>query len=156
MGISSLPGNDQSAGFRVRRVSWPRDAAALRSLRERVFVGEQGVPADLEWDGLDAAAVHLLAEDHTGRPIGTARLLRTGQIGRMAVLPAWRRRGVGRTLLRALLDIALGEDFPTPWLKSQTSAIGFYRREGFESEGQEFLDANIPHREMRYRKGENR
>lgn len=125
----------------------------LRSLREAIFVREQRVPPDVEWDGRDDNAVHLLAENAAGDPIGTARLLSSGQIGRMAVLAAWRRQGVGRSLLRALVEIALREGYPSPWLNAQTSAIGFYLKEGFEIKGPELLEANIPHRQMRYATG---
>lgn len=136
-------------GFVVRPATWPGDAAALRSVREAVFVREQGVAAEQEWDGEDAAAWHWLAEDAAGRPIGTARLLRTGQVGRMAVLAAWRRRGVGGALLHAVLRAAPRHGAAALWLNAQCSAEPFYARAGFAPEGPVFVEAGIPHRRMR-------
>jgi predicted GNAT family N-acyltransferase len=112
-------------------------------------VTEQGVPLTLEWDGRDADAVHVLAEDTEGRPIGTARLLDDGHIGRMAVLPGWRRRGVGTALLTTVLRMVREEGRPEPFLDAQISALEFYRRAGFEPEGPPFEEAGIPHRRMR-------
>ena len=136
------------ARFRIRRAEWPRDRDALRRVRSRVFIEEQGVPAALEWDADDENAVHLLAEDSLSDPIGTARLLSTGQIGRMAVLERWRGRGVGSALLREILSIALADGRPRPFLNAQTSALPFYRRAGFLPVGPEFLEAGIPHQKM--------
>ncbi|HSQ06393.1 MAG TPA: GNAT family N-acetyltransferase, partial [Chromatiaceae bacterium] len=92
--------------FTIRQADWGTDREALRSVRLAVFVQEQGVPEELEWDSVDAGAVHLLGLSAEGTPIATARLLPTGQIGRMAVLPQWRGRGVGTALLREVLSLA--------------------------------------------------
>ncbi len=134
--------------FVVRLADWDQDRSELGRLRHRVFVVEQGVPEELEWDGEDACAVHLLALDRASRPIGVARLLPTGQIGRMAVLPEWRARGVGSALLREILRIARDQGHPSPFLNAQTTALGFYRRMGFIPVGEEFQEAGIPHRRM--------
>jgi len=134
--------------FRVRAASWPEDFAALRTVRETVFVVEQGVPVELEWDGLDPACRHLLAEDAQGRPIGCARLLPDGHIGRMAVVAPWRGRGVGRALLRAMLAQAAAAGFAIVRLNAQVHALGFYAREGFQAWGDVFDDAGIAHRAM--------
>jgi predicted GNAT family N-acyltransferase len=134
--------------YRVRPARWEADRAALRSIRERVFVHEQGVPLALEWDGKDAAAWHVLAEDPAGHPLGTARLLPDGQIGRMAVLPQWRCRGVGTALLQALLREADTRQGMAPYLNAQRSALEFYVRFGFVARGPEFTEAGIPHRRM--------
>jgi predicted GNAT family N-acyltransferase len=133
--------------FSIRRASWPEDRENLRRVRETVFVGEQKVPPALEWDGEDDSALHLLAEDARGNPIGTARLLPDGHIGRMAVLMDWRGRGVGSALLRELLHLVDGPSF----LNAQTEAVGFYLRHGFVTEGEEFMDAGIAHRRMTHR-----
>jgi predicted GNAT family N-acyltransferase len=119
------------------------------AVRTAVFVKEQGVALTLELDGHDAVALHLLAEDAQGRPIGTARLLPDGRIGRMAVLPHWRRRGVGGALLRESLRLATDSPGMCPFLNAQRDAVGFYLRHGFVPEGEEFLEAGIPHRRMR-------
>lgn len=134
--------------FSVHLADWRLDAESLRSVRTRVFVEEQAVPEDLEWDDDDARALHLLAVDAESRPIGTARLLDSGQIGRMAVLPEWRGRGVGSALLKEALRIAAESGFPTLFLNAQTSALPFYARMGFVPVGEQFAEAGIPHRRM--------
>jgi predicted GNAT family N-acyltransferase len=134
----------------VRLADWEADQEALRAIRTRVFVEEQGVPAELEWDGADTHARHLLATSPTGAAMGTARVLPNGQIGRMAVLPDWRRRGVGSTLLGEALALALEPGLPRPFVHAQISVLAFYARHGFVAEGKEFFEAGIPHRLMRY------
>ena len=134
--------------FEIREADWETDRDLLRQLRETVFVIEQGVPLELEWDGLDSKAIHLLAVAANGTPVGTARLLTDGHIGRMAVLADWRRQGIGSALLQRLLEISSERQLPPPFLNAQTRAVEFYRRFGFEVEGDEFMDAGIPHRRM--------
>ncbi len=143
--MSSMP---DPSDYRIRRADWRRDRDALRRVRLDVFVNEQGVPESLEWNDQDAAAVHLLALDGAGRPIGTARLLPTGQIGRMAVLPEWRGQGVGSALLREILAIAADCGYPDIFLNAQTSALPFYLRAGFLPVGEAFDEAGIPHLRM--------
>ena len=96
--------------YSVRIADWHDQGRALRAVREAVFIREQGVPAELEWDELDAKCIHLMAMDAAGNVIGTARLLQQhglrGGIGRMAVLKEWRGKGVGDALLRCLLKPA--------------------------------------------------
>jgi predicted GNAT family N-acyltransferase len=141
---------DRQLDFDIRRADWEHDRARLQAIRRQVFVHEQGVPEDLEWDGSDTGAVHLLAEDRHGTAIGTARLLPSGQIGRMAVLRAHRRRGVGRALLLTLLRIARADAGAAVFLNAQVSALPFYASVGFEAEGETFDEAGIPHRRMRF------
>jgi predicted GNAT family N-acyltransferase len=132
----------------VRSADWERDRDALEHIRAQVFVREQQVPESLEWDGLDSEALHVIAESSEGEAIGTARLLPSGQIGRMAVLHEHRGRGVGTRLLLSLMEIA-GESRPRmPFLNAQSAVIDFYRRLGFEAEGPEFDEAGIAHRRM--------
>lgn len=134
--------------FSVRDATWASDQPRLQAVRQSVFVVEQGVPLELEWDGLDAACTHLLAEDAAGRPIGCARLLPDGHVGRMAVLAPWRGRGAGGALLQAALVRARSAGFARVRLNAQVHAIDFYRRQGFEAYGDVFDDAGIPHRAM--------
>jgi predicted GNAT family N-acyltransferase len=133
----------------VRRVSWSDAGAALREIRVAVFVREQHVPEELEWDGMDESCLHVLAETAAGEAVGTARLLPDAHIGRMAVLPAWRKRGVGGMLLIELMVAARERGQDAVELSAQTHAIGFYRHFGFEVFGGEYVDAGIPHRMMR-------
>ncbi|WHZ24404.1 MAG: GNAT family acetyltransferase YjcF [Nitrospira sp.] len=138
----------QFRDLRVELVQWDEAERAIRAIRETVFIVEQGVPKDLEWDGLDPACAHVLAWDDHGEAIGTARMQVNGTIGRMAVLKDWRGRGIGRALLSALLELAAQRDLARVTLSAQTHAIGFYERAGFRPIGDLFLDAGIPHRKM--------
>lgn len=142
-----IAGMDSS--FSVRRANWDIDVQKIRGVRETVFVHEQNVPIELEWDGMDADCAHMLAESSAGAPIGTGRLLPDGHIGRMAVLPDWRGKGVGAQLLLALVALAVERGMREVVLNAQTHALGFYAAHGFVAEGGDFLDAGIAHRRMR-------
>lgn len=139
-----------SAHLSVEPVSWPQAAAALSDIRRRVFIEEQGVPEQLEWDGQDASARHVLAR-LSAQAVASGRLLNSGQIGRMAVLPEWRQRGIGSAVLAELLDVARRAGLSEVFLHAQLSAQGFYARHGFVSEGSVFDDAGIAHITMRRR-----
>lgn len=117
------------------------------ALREHVFIREQLVPADMEWDEFDALSRHVVALVD-GIPIGTGRLLPDGHIGRMAVLREWRGKGAGSALLTDLLAIARALGMRRVLLNAQVQALPFYVRHGFQAQGEEFLDAGIPHRQM--------
>jgi predicted GNAT family N-acyltransferase len=134
--------------FTIRSASWQQDNTALRLIREQVFMQEQHVPEELEWDGEDDDAFHLLAEDNEGNPIGTARMLSDGHIGRVAIVAPWRGHGVGTALMQHLLQQARDDGHRTVFLDAQLDAIDFYRRLGFKEEGKTFLDAGILHRHM--------
>ncbi len=133
---------------RIRVADWHRDAEALKGIRWAVFVQEQGVPPDLEWDEQDPVSLHLLAEDGAGRPIATARLLPHGHVGRMAVSRDWRRRGIGSALVRKALDEARWRGLAQVIVNAQTYVVEFYARHGFVPEGEAFMDAGIPHQRM--------
>ncbi len=137
-----------SPAFAIRILPWSEALPLARPVREKVFVEEQGVPRELEWDEWDERCEHDVACDSKGRAIGTARLLPEGRIGRMAVLVEWRRRGVGAALLGALIALARERSMPRVTLHAQTHAAGFYRRFGFSERGGEFSEAGIPHVEM--------
>jgi predicted GNAT family N-acyltransferase len=127
------------------------DLATCHALRRVVFIEEQGVPEDLEVDGRDGEALHLLAR-RDGRAVGAARMLVLGEmvkIGRVCVLADQRGLGVGVALIEAALDVGRGLPGVTrAKLGSQTHAIGFYEKLGFVALGEEYLDAGIPHRDM--------
>ena len=127
---------------------WAAERRTVADIREQVFIEEQGVPASLEWDGLDEAATHFLARDTAGNPVGTARLLSSGQIGRMAVLPAWRSRGAGKALLAACIAAARDAGFERVFLNAQSRVARLYEQAGFQAVGDEFSEAGIPHQRM--------
>ena len=135
--------------FRVEPADYTVDFKDLRSVREPVFVQEQNVPLELEWDELDPKCTHVIARDDAHRPIGTGRLTPEHKIGRMAVLKEWRGRGVGEALLRALLEQARDQGLPEVVLHAQVDAIGFYEKFGFQPEGARFVEAGIEHQTMR-------
>lgn len=124
------------------------DAAAVRGIRRAVFIEEQGVPESLEIDGRDPACLHVLAWAAEGGPVGTARLLPEGKIGRVAVLAPWRGRGVGSALVRRLVEAADAAGLAKVSLHAQSGTTGFYEKLGFAAEGEEFEEAGIPHRRM--------
>jgi len=137
--------------FRVRLADWRDESATLSRIRTAVFVVEQNVPADLEMDGRDGDCAHVLAGSATGEAIGTGRLMPDGRIGRMAVLAAWRGKGVGAAMLAALIAEARRRGLRETYLHSQSHAKDFYARHGFVVEGEEYLEAGIPHVGMRAR-----
>ena len=136
------------ATFTISILPWDKALAFARPVREKVFIGEQRVSRELEWDEWDEGSDHAVARDIEGQAIGTARLLPDGRIGRMAVLREWRRCGVGAALMKAMLDQARENSMSRVTLHAQTQAAGFYRRFGFSERGGEFLEAGIPHVEM--------
>ena len=141
----------KSADFRVRLVGWRDAAPVLSGIRTTVFVGEQNVPPAIEIDGRDPECAHVLAESAAGEAIGTGRLMPDGRIGRMAVLAAWRGRGVGAAMLDALMAEARRRGFREVYLHAQSGAKDFYLRHGYAIEGEEYLEAGIPHIGMRAR-----
>lgn len=128
---------------------WERLREAAQSIRYQVFVLEQKVPEELEWDEMDPLCLHALARDEDGRPMGTGRLLPDGHIGRMAVLPGHRGSGVGGAILAALMARARARGDVSVVLNAQVQAQAFYARHGFAVEGGEFMEAGIPHVSMR-------
>jgi predicted GNAT family N-acyltransferase len=135
--------------FRVEPADYQADFQDLRLVRETVFVLEQQVPIEEEWDELDPHCRHVLARDNHHRAIGTGRLTPERKIGRMAVLPEWRGKGVGDAMLLALMDQARAQGWPEVSLNAQVSAERFYARHGFVPYGERFMEAGIEHQAMR-------
>ncbi len=136
----------------IRIADWNNtdDRAALRMIRAQVFIDEQQVPVELEWDEFDDSSTHFLAAiNHT--PVATARLKTDGQLGRMAVLKACRHRGIGSVLLNYILAYARRQSLAELYCHAQISALDFYRRHGFNEFGEIFSDAGILHRAMKIR-----
>lgn len=138
-----------SDAFQVEVVEYGSALPDLRAIRDVVFLAEQGVPPDIERDALDPACTHVLARDAAGRPIGTGRLAPGGKLGRMAVLRDWRGRGVGRAMLRRLLDAARAAGIAEVVLHAQVDAERFYAADGFLPVGERFEEAGIRHQAMR-------
>ncbi|MBC8218512.1 MAG: GNAT family N-acetyltransferase [Planctomycetes bacterium] len=130
-------------------VSWSDRQAELISVRRCVFIEEQKVPESIEIDGKDPDCFHVLACDGAGNPIGTTRLARSGKIGRMAVLPEHRGLGVGREMLRVIMDCGRANGIADFHLSAQIGAVGFYQKMGFETYGEQFEEAGIAHINMR-------
>ena len=137
--------------FTVHLISWHDGEPLLRAIREKVFIQEQKVSAELEWDGLDDACHHALALSATGDAIGCGRITPDGHIGRVAVLPEWRGKRIGSAILEMLVDYARSQQYKHVELNAQVQAIPLYKNFGFEIEGEEFMEANIPHRKMTLR-----
>ena len=127
---------------------WEEQRQAAAALRQQVFVVEQGVPAELELDEMDAQSLHAIAYQD-GVPVATGRLLPDGHIGRMAVRQDARGAGTGSLVLCALMDEARRRGDREVVLHAQLSARDFYARHGFEPEGEVFMDAGIEHIAMR-------
>jgi ElaA protein len=135
---------------RVNLVRSARDLEKALRIRMRVFVEEQGVPAEIELDRDDDRALHFIATV-SGRPVGTARVVvrhGSAKIGRMAVLKTYRRRGVGRKLLQRAIATAIKSRARKVYLHAQLPVIGFYESAGFQAVGPVFDEAKIPHRKM--------
>ena len=132
----------------VIEAPWDEHKEALRSIREVVFIEEQEVPKDIEWDGEDEHSTHFLAVNEIGLYIGCARLLPSGQIGRMAVLEEYRGTGVGAELLRIAVETGKAAGFDRLFLHAQSYATSFYTKGGFLAYGAEFEEAGIPHVSM--------
>ncbi len=139
---------DTTRPFTVEIVDWSGEKARLSSIRTEVFIEEQQVPPDLEWDGLDETAIHLLALDADGRAIGCVRIIEPNIIGRMAVCKFWRRHGIGDTLLTTAVRLCRQRGHGPIQLSAQTHAIPFYERAGFQVCSEEYQDAGIPHCDM--------
>ena len=134
--------------IRIELMSWDEARGEARPIRLTVFVEEQRVPVEIEWDDQDEKSIHALAYDGEGKAVATGRLLADGHIGRMAVLKEWRGKGVGGAILERLLAVAKERGDKEVELFAQTHAIEFYRRYGFVEHGEVFEEAGIPHRSM--------
>jgi predicted GNAT family N-acyltransferase len=133
----------------IHLARWDEVGTLAGAIRVRVFVEEQGVPVELEWDEADAQCWHAIAYDADHAAVGTGRLLPDGHIGRMAVLAQARGQGLGMAILRALIDQARALGYDQVMLHAQTHAEPFYQRAGFVREGAVFMEAGIEHVAMR-------
>lgn len=137
--------------FQLSVGDWATQQVGARAVRSEVFLIEQSIPVDLEWDEMDALSLHAVAHDAQGNAIGTGRLLPDGHIGRMAVCKGVRGAGIGSAILRALMQHADARGDKTVVLHAQVQAEPFYVRHGFVREDEIFLEAGIEHIVMRHR-----
>jgi predicted GNAT family N-acyltransferase len=140
------------ATITISLVQFSEHGDELLSVRREVFVNEQGVPEDIEVDGLDGDCIHALARCG-GEAVGVGRMQADGHIGRIAVRKPFRGNGVGRQIMQSLIAEACNRGLPTVYLHSQVQACGFYEALGFVADGETFMEAGIPHATMRLRFG---
>ncbi len=136
-----------SESIKIHATSWQEHKDDLKKIRRHIFIEEQNVPEELEWDEYDDISTHFLATAKD-KIIAVARLKPDGQIGRMAVLAEYRKQGIGSKLLRFVLRVAASKNIRQVYLHAQTAAIPFYEKHGFIMQGDIFYEANIPHRGM--------
>ena len=132
----------------IEITSYETSEQSIRLVRDRVFLQEQNVDPELEWDGKDPDCIHVLAFDGEGNPIGTGRCQHDGKIGRLAVLKHWRGRGIGAQMLAVLVESTRNQGLKQVCLHAQVQAVPFYAKYGFTRVGGEFMEADIPHVKM--------
>jgi len=134
----------------IKEVSYTLSKELINNVRYAVFVVEQNVPPELEFDDQDPMSVHVVALINLV-PVATGRLAPDGKIGRMAVLKNFRIKGIGRKILLKLIEIGQGKGVREYYLSSQYHAIPFYEKMGFIAEGPMYVEAGIDHRLMKRR-----
>ena len=136
--------------LKVEIAKWIDDHTQLKNIREKVFIQEQKVTPELEWDGMDEKAIHFLVFNDKAA-IGCARAIVIKdhmQLGRMAVLKEYRGQGIGSALIEKAMTIAKLNQLSAIYISAQCHAIDFYKKFGFEVTSDIYLDAEIPHRDM--------
>jgi predicted GNAT family N-acyltransferase len=133
---------------KIKQVTWQEAENELRAVRTPVFIEEQFVMPEFEWDEIDAGAVHLLAM-FKNQPIACLRIIQYQKIGRMAVIKPWRSNGLGAALLQKAINICKKYGRKRVHLSAQTHAIDFYLKAGFTQTSDEYIDVDIPHVDMR-------
>ena len=136
--------------LKVEIVKWIDSHAQLKNIREKVFIQEQKVTPQLEWDGMDEKAIHFLVFNDKAA-IGCARAIVIKdhmQLGRMAVLKEYRGQGIGGALIEKAVTTAKLNQLSAIYISAQCHAIDFYKKFGFEVTSDIYLDAEIPHRDM--------
>ena len=140
------------SNINIVETSWAQSEMQLRAIRTPVFVEEQHVTPEFEWDDIDASALHLLAMlKHINlepQPIACLRIIDYHKIGRMAVLKQYRGNGLGAALLLAAVAICKQHGSKLMELSAQTHAIGFYEKSGFKVTNAIYQDLHIPHVDM--------
>ncbi len=137
-----------AADFTISEARFEDREAEIRGIRSAVFTEEQGIDPAIDFDGKDSNCLHVIAKNATGSTVGTARMFDDGHIGRMAVLQAYRRQGVGRAMVDALVSAAAKRGLKQVYLNAQVQVIDFYQALGFEKTGTPFMEAGIEHIRM--------
>lgn len=127
---------------------WASHRQPLESIRTRVFIEEQNIPPQMEWDEHETDSWHVLAKTSQQQFIGCGRLQPDGKLTRIAVLKQWRGRGVANAIVAQLIMLATQHNLPRLYLNAQTTAISLYEKHGFITSGEAFDEAGIPHIKM--------
>ena len=137
------------SNIEIKVVDFDEHFSDIEKIRTAVFINEQNVTPTLEWDHFDHESTHILAY-YNNIAVGTARLLKDGHIGRMAVLKDYRNRKIGQNMLKYLLAMAKERSIKNIQLSAQEHAIEFYKKLGFSVTSDVYMDAEIPHYDMKY------
>lgn len=132
----------------IKIVDFDSNFSEIEEIRTSVFIKEQNVPVELEWDEFDNDSTHIIAY-YDNKPVGTARLLKDGHIGRMAVLKPYRNQTIGKNMLKYILEIAQKKSLDNIKLSAQEHAVDFYKKFGFIITSDVYMDAGIPHYTMK-------
>ena len=133
--------------FRVQSGHWNKLEQDVKFIRKQVFIIEQNIPEEEEWDDQDMISDHFVVYDQD-QPIATARLLQNNSVGRVAVLKAYRGQGIGRMIMLEIIRQAHQQDRKFLHLSSQVHAISFYEKLGFSIQGDAYDECGIPHIKM--------
>ena len=133
--------------FRVQSGHWNKLEQEAKFIRKQVFIIEQNIPEEEEWDDQDMISDHFVVYDQN-QPIATARLLQNNSVGRVAVLKAYRGQGIGRMIMLEIIRQAHQQDRKFLHLSSQVHAISFYEKLGFSIQGDAYDECGIPHIKM--------
>lgn len=133
--------------YKVIADDWEQLEKDAKYIREQVFIQEQGIAPEDEWDDFDAIAVHFMVYDKE-QPIATARLLPQHSVGRVAVLMPYRKQGIGKILMQHIIDYARNQKLHYLKLSAQTYVTAFYEALGFQMQGEVYQDCGIPHIDM--------
>ena len=139
--------SDQYITMHISITSFQEEEQAIRHIRGSVFVKEQGIPNEDEYDDNDNVCVHAIAWDE-GRPVGTGRLSDDGRIGRIAVMKQARGKGIAKTIILALEQHARKCGLRQLWAHAQVQALGFYKKVGYRVDGDEFMEDGILHKRI--------
>lgn len=152
LNLKTMTSNINLSKISIKTCDYQQCLNDIQHIRRVVFIEEQKVPVELEWDGLDEECIHFLAY-YNNKAIATARLLSDGHIGRMAVLPAFRRQKVGHKLLKFIIALAKEKSLKIR-LSAQAHAVDFYVKHDFHITSNVYMDAGIPHFDMEYENNE--